>query len=516
MKLALAEQMRKLDSAAIHEFGIPGIVLMENAGRKTCDFLVDRYGSLAGKRAIIFAGPGNNGGDGLVVARHLHQQHAEIVVYLLIDPDKVTGDAKVNLDIVRKLPIQLHVITSSSSVSDITFSNAAFVIDGLLGTGLKRDVSGHFALAVDAMNSCSVPVASLDIPSGLDTDTGQPLGCCVHADVTYTYGLPKPGHVCYPGKKFCGCLEIIDIGIPPEAVDKAQLHLEILDNKTVSSMLPARLPESHKGTHGHMLVIGGSLGKTGAAILAAKGGLRSGAGLVSLCAPHQVNAIYESALYEAMTVPVKGTGDGAPAFHDYSDIHEAMAGKKALVVGPGIGSEPSSMVLIRKIYKESDIPLVIDADGLNALAAEPELIACDRKKVRILTPHPGEMARLTGSTTSEIQTNRINIARDFSMQNKVYLVLKGAASVVSGPDGRVAVNSTGNPGMGVGGMGDVLSGIIGGLLAQEFNPWDAACLGVYGHGMAADTISERMSQGYMATEVADAFPEVIAQLKEKK
>ena len=512
MELALAEQMRKLDNAAIHEFGIPGIVLMENAGRKTCDGLIGRYGNPAGKRAVIFAGPGNNGGDGFVVARHLHQHRAEVVIYLLVDPDSVTGDAKTNLDIVQKLAIPIHTVTSTDSISEIELSSADFIIDGLFGTGLKRDIEGHFALAVDAMNSCSVPVVALDIPSGLHSDTGHPLGRCVSADATYTYGLLKPGQICYPGKKFCGYLEIIDIGIPPEAVDSAQLHLEVLDDKSISAMLQSRLPEGHKGTHGHMLVIGGSVGKTGAVILTAKGGLRSGSGLVSVCSPRQVNVIYESALHEAMTIPVEGTESGAPSIRDYAVIHDAISGKKAVVVGPGSGLDASTTELMHKLYKECELPMVVDADALNSLASQPSSIECDKEHVRILTPHPGEMARLTGMTVEQIQSDRITIARDFSMKNNVYLVLKGASTVVSGPDGRVALNSTGNPGMGAGGMGDVLSGLIGGLLAQGLEPWSAACVSVYCHGMAADRLYQKMNQGYLATEVAEVFPEVITRL----
>ncbi|MCK5193430.1 MAG: NAD(P)H-hydrate dehydratase, partial [Desulfobulbaceae bacterium] len=295
-------------------------------------------------------------------------------------------------------------------------------------------------------------------------------------------------------------------------VKNAQLHIELLDPNNSSCSLPNRVPDGHKGSHGHLLIIGGSRGKTGASILAAKGGLRSGAGLVSLCVSQSNNDIYESALHEAMTIPLAGSENGAPGLDDYPTIEEAMSGKSAVVLGPGLGLAQDSSELVKKIYIDASMPLVVDADGLNALSTDPQLIQCEDQKIRILTPHPGEMARLTGMSTSEIQKNRIEITRDFSKRNNVYIVLKGAATVVGSPDGRIAVNSSGNPGMATGGMGDVLAGIIGGFLAQKLSPWNASCLGVYVHGLAADHIARTMKQGYLATEVADTVPVMLNNL----
>ena len=512
MKLALAHQMRNLDSAAINEFGIPGIVLMENAGRKTCDMLIERYGSPEGKKVVVFAGPGNNGGDAFVVARHLHQGGADVIVNLLVEPEKITGDAKTNLNIVQKLSIPLQIIADSEEIQPLDLSMAFLIVDGLFGTGLKRDITGRFATVINDINMSSVPTVSLDIPSGLDSDSGQPLGACVQADITYTYGLAKPGQFSYPGKMYCGPITVIDIGIPPQVVKNAQLHIELLDLNNTSCSLPDRVPDGHKGSHGHLLIIGGSRGKTGAAILAAKGGLRSGAGLVSLCVSQSSNDMYESALHEAMTIPVTGSENGAPGLDDYPTIEEAMSGKSAVVLGPGLGLAQDSRELVKKIYIDASMPVVVDADGLNALSTDPQLIQYEDKKTRILTPHPGEMARLTGMSTSEIQKNRIEITRDFATRNNVYVVLKGAATVVGSPDGRIAVNSSGNPGMATGGMGDVLAGIIGGFLAQKLSPWNASCLGVYVHGLAADHIAQTMKQGYLATEVADTVPVILNKL----
>jgi ADP-dependent NAD(P)H-hydrate dehydratase / NAD(P)H-hydrate epimerase len=506
MKLALAQQMRTLDSAAINEFGIPGIVLMENAGRKTCDMLIELYGNPEGKKVVVFAGPGNNGGDAFVVARHLHQNGADVIVNLLVQPEEISGDAKTNLNIVQKLPIPLHVLVDSQEIDSLDFSRAFLIVDGLFGTGLKREITGRFAKVINDINKCTAPTVSLDIPSGMDSDSGQRLGACVHADVTYTYGLAKPGQFSYPGKVYCGDIKVVDIGIPPEVIENAQLYIELLGPNNSGCSLPGRVPDGHKGSHGHLLIIGGSPGKTGAAILAAKGGLRSGSGLVSMCVSQSSNDIYESALHEAMTITVTGSENSALDIDDYPTIKKAISGKSALVVGPGIGLAEGSCELVKKIYNEASMPLVIDADGLNALATDAQSIQCEDKDLRILTPHPGEMARLTGMSTKEIQENRIEITRDFSMRNNVYVILKGAATIVGAPDGRIAVNSSGNPGMGTGGMGDVLAGIIGGLLAQKLSAWNASCLGVYVHGLAADHIAQTMKQGYLATEVADTVP----------
>lgn len=512
MKLALAHQMRDLDRVAINDFGIPGIVLMENAGRKTCDMLIDQYGNPEGEKVVVFAGPGNNGGDAFVVARHLHQNGADVIVKLLVEPETITGDAKTNLNILRNLSIPLHVLVDSQQLELLDLSMTFLVIDGLFGTGLKRDITGRFAKVIADINRCLAPTVSLDIPSGLDSDSGQPLGACVQADVTYTYGLPKTGQFCYPGRVYCGTIKVVDIGIPPEVVENAQLYIELLGPNNSSCSLPGRIPDGHKGSHGHLLIIGGSLGKTGAAILAAKGGLRSGSGLVSMCVPQFNNDIYESALHEAMTIPVTASGNSALGINDYPTIEKAMVGKSALVVGPGMGLAEGSPELVKKIYTKASMPLVIDADGLNALATDAQLIQCKDTNIRILTPHPGEMATLTGMSTKEIQKNRIEITRDFSMRNNVYVVLKGAATVVAAPDGRIAVNSSGNSGMGTGGMGDVLAGVIGGFLAQKLSAWNASCLGVYVHGLAADHIAQTMKQGYLATEVADTIPVMLNEL----
>ncbi len=509
MKLSTAEQMRNLDAAAIKDYGIPGIVLMENAGRGTVDSMNQRFGNFAGKTVAIFIGPGNNGGDGFVIARHLHQQQALPKVFMLVKPEKLKGDAATNMKIVQNLPVPIKIILSTNDIksAELDMAESDAVVDAIFGTGLKRDVSGHFADAVRRINDFSCLVVSVDIPSGLNSDTGQIMGISVQAGLTATYGLAKTGMVVQPGADCVGNMEVIDITIPPEAVEKADIQTELLDPETVRPWIPDRNISSHKGTHGHLLIVAGSTGKTGAAILSGQGALRSGTGLVSMCVPKELNPIFEKAIHEAMTTPMKGDSGGIFIGTDFEMIKDAMTGKGAVALGPGIGTDSETCALVKKLYLECELPMVVDADGLNCLSEDRAAIK-KSAEIRILTPHPGEMSRLTGIKTPEIQNNRLEIASSFAKENNVFLVLKGAGTVIAAPDGRTAVNPTGNPGMAAGGMGDVLTGLIGGLLTQGLDPWQAACLGVYVHGLAADRLTavSWIQMGITAGDVAKELP----------
>ena len=515
MKLPTAEQMRKLDETAIKRFGIPSIVLMENAGRGSIETMLRNIGDPAGQVVTIFAGPGNNGGDGLVIARHLHQKGARPQVILLADPKKLSGDPAINLAIVKKLPVPVYPVTTRDDLDELEelISASWAVVDAIFGTGLKREVSGHFAEAINMINQLACPVLAVDVPSGLDSDSGQPLGFCVKADCTATFGLAKPGLVLHqPGSQFVGTLEIIDIGIPPQAVEESCIQTELLTRKVVQDWLPPRKATAHKGTFGHLLVAAGSTGKTGAAALCTMGGLRGGAGLVTLAVPHNLNHILETLLIEAMTIPLAKSTDYLSE-SDYKNIKNGLADKQALALGPGLGNNKDTVKLIRKLYRETEVPMVIDADGLNSLAMDTGIL----KKAaapRILTPHPGEMARLTGLATTDIQANRLQVASDFAKKHRLFLVLKGAGTVIAAPDGEIAVNPTGNPGMASGGMGDVLTGLIGSLLAQGLSPWQASCLGVYAHGLAGDMLAEEngIDMGYLAMEVANNLPHAFEEI----
>jgi len=516
MKLARAEQMQQIDRTAIDDIGIPGSVLMENAGRQTVYHLCRYFGEVQGKKIAVFAGPGNNGGDGFVVARYLQQLGAQVRVFVLVGGDRIKGDAAVHYRIIRNLHVPVSFLLGPDDLQGLAPDAFDLMVDALFGTGLQRQIEGHFALVIEMMNRASCPVAAVDMPSGLDSDTGAICGVAVRADLTVTYCVAKPGHFVFPGREMVGALEVVDIGIPRQVVTGADLNCELLDRESAAPFVARRAANSHKGTYGHLLVVAGAIGKTGAAILCCRGALRAGAGLVSLCAARALNAIFESALYEAMTIPVTGGADGAPSINDFDPIVAAMAGKQAAVVGPGIGLADETAELVRRIYQQADIALLVDADAVNILAADKSSLARDTTAVRILTPHPGEMARLTGQTSRFIQQNRLAAAREFARQHNVYLVLKGAGTIVAAPDGTLAVNASGNPGMAAGGMGDVLSGIIGGLLVQGLDPWAACCLGVYVHGLAADRLAEKAPCGYLAGEVAERVPSVINELLNKE
>ncbi len=514
MKLANAKQMRKLDETAINDYGIPGIVLMENAGVGTVQAINETYGPFEDHTVIIIVGPGNNGGDGLVIARHILQQGGFPIVFLLVSPEKIKGDAATNLQIVQNLDIPIYPLTDSEQLGGLQdyLAGCDMVIDAIFGTGLKRPVSGHYATAISMVNQALVPVVSADIPSGLDSDTGLPLGTCIGANLTITYGLAKQGLFVGAGPEVCGQLGIVDIGIPPAAVIEAGLKTEVLGESSIACWLPERTSYSHKGNSGHLLALAGSSGKTGAALLCGRSALRAGAGLVTLCVPQDLNHIFEAALAEVMTHPLPASDNGYATIADYEEISKALTGKQALVVGPGLGQEETTGQLVVQLYREAEIPVVIDADGLNLLAGN--MPSEKPAGPRILTPHPGEMSRLTGKTTTEIQSTRLQTARDFATSHKVIVVLKGANTIIAGPDKRVAINPTGNPILAAGGTGDVLTGFIGAFLAQGLPPWEATCMAVFLHGLAADTLAdeENIQAGMLASELADILPAVISEI----
>jgi len=526
MKLPTASEMRHLDQTAISDFGIPGIVLMENAGLGSVLMAERELGSCRNTFAVIFVGPGNNGGDGLVIGRHLYQRGCNPVFFFLVNPDSLKGDAATNMQIIRNLRLPFHVIDDTKRVGTIPVLCKQVesrglpcyaVIDAIFGTGLGREVTGHYADTIDMINNGGIvqnaPVISADIPSGMDADTGKIHGTCVRADYTATYGCAKPGHF-LGNSQLAGKLEIIDIGIPPEAVFRADITTELTTRKVFSALTQPlhRVHDSHKGSHGHLLVIAGSTGKTGACLLTARGALRSGCGLVSLCVPEVLNPIFETALPEAMTIPLPNS-KGFPSILDHDTIVEALSDKKAVVLGPGIGQHPETAELVLRLYGDLSCPVVLDADALNIIAAHRQTLPTPAGP-RVFTPHPGELARLLGKSTQNIQSDRFDAAllgiSILSNNNQeIALVLKGAGTLISTRQGSRYINTTGNPGMATGGMGDVLSGIIGGFICQGMPPMDAAVAGVYVHGAAADKLSAERPIGYTASEVADAVPYIL-------
>lgn len=523
MKLATAAEMQRLDRTAIEDYGVPGIVLMENAGHGTFMGMEEYLGPCRERTVVLFIGPGNNGGDGLVIARRIHMAGGFPLLFFAGPPERLKNDAATNYAIVQKLGLTQFVLSEpldSKKIREAILHRHGkhpvhSLVDALFGTGLAREITGHMAGVVSLLNELrreyGWPVVAVDLPSGIDADTCGILGTAVQADLTVTYGLAKPAHYMDGGGRI-GRLRIVDIGIPEAAVNKASLQGSVLTDD-IRQALPLRLPDSHKGTHGHLLVLAGSAGKTGAAILSCRAALRSGCGLVSAAVPCELNPVFEQSLIEAMTIPLPNSKFSLSLADVDSILNNAMD-KTAVALGPGIGMDSETVSLVLQLYETLSLPMVIDADALNILALHPHILA-QPGGPRILTPHPGEMSRLTGLTTREIQRNRIKTALSLCTEcdQEIITVLKGAGTVIARNNEEWTINSTGNQGMASGGMGDVLTGLIGGLLARKLAPWDAARVGVYLHGLAADRLAAKAKYGYLASEVITMIPMVINQVK---
>jgi len=513
-----AREMQELDRRTINDIGIPGIVLMENAGRGTCEHVRSYFPEIPGKRIIVLCGRGNNGGDGFVIARCFHNAGFNVKAFLFADRARVSGDALTNLDAFTAMGGSVEEIGDEQQWKDAGSHvlNAGLVIDALLGTGLSSEVMGLYRRVIEDINHAScIPVVAVDIPSGIDATTGAVLGTAVRADLTCTFGLPKMGLILFPGAEYAGSLEVVDIGIPRSLVSSAAITAHLMDQSGPGCFLPARAADSHKGTYGHALILAGSPGKTGAAAMASQSAMRAGAGLVTLGVPRTLNGILEAKLTEVMTEPLPDFGEGFLGPESWHGVQAVMGGKQAIALGPGIGDRGGTNELVYNILQEAAVPVIVDADALNALAKNRDVLK-KAKAPLILTPHPGEMARLAGTTTSAIQCDRVEQARKFSREFGAIVVLKGARTVIAEPSGHVYLNPTGNPGMASGGMGDVLTGIITGLAAQGISPSAAAQLGVFIHGRIGDALAgKRAPIGLLATDLIDMIPEALLPFVER-
>jgi ADP-dependent NAD(P)H-hydrate dehydratase / NAD(P)H-hydrate epimerase len=509
MYLVSAKEMQTMDAMTIEKFGLPGRVLMENAGRgATKIFLNEIYPHHSHARVAVMAGRGNNGGDGFVMARYLAQKEIPICVYLLANRDRVEGDAAANLCLLDPLGIPVKEILNINDFNSLKneLKHQDIWIDAILGTGLSSNVRGFYKEVIDFINASKRPIFSIDIPSGLNSDTGQPCGTTINATATATFAFPKIGHLLYPGVDYTGKLFSIDIGIPPHIANNIDVKQHLLDQGIIKIELVPRKPEAHKGNTGHLLVVAGSVGKTGAAMMAAMAALKSGAGLVTLAAAESLNNILETQVLEAMTFPLPEVFPGRLGESAVKPILDLCQDKDCLALGPGIGTFPETKALVLNLIKEAPIPMVIDADGLNLLSQDTNTLKTT-KVPTVLTPHPGEMSRLINIPTRSIQQNRITIARNFAETYGTHLVLKGARTIVAHPDGHVYVNCSGNPGMASAGMGDVLTGIIAGLIVQGYEPGIAARIGTYLHGAAADSLVQKGSPfGFLASQIMNQIP----------
>lgn len=510
MKLITAQTMQEIDRRTIQEFGVPGLTLMERAGANCAAVITKRFAGKSSPKALVVAGKGNNGGDGFVIARLLAESGWQIALALYADPASLTGDAIINYE---RMPATVATIVhpGAPELAELC-NNTTVVVDALFGTGINSTLSPPYAAVVDTVNASGRPIVAVDIPSGVDASTGRICGTAVKAALTVTFAAAKLGHFLYPGASHSGELLVTDIGIPQELVTAAP-GVTLVDAAHSASMLRPRNRTDHKGSSGHALIVAGSVGKSGAAAMAANSAIRSGAGLVTLAAPDAINQILEIKTTEAMTLPVASSGHGTFGLGAIEEIMSCSNGKSVMALGPGLGSDPVVSEVIRIVVGSVELPLVIDADGLNALAGELDILSRRKAPYIIMTPHPGEMARLTGRSIADIEADRLASARNFALQHRIYLLLKGARTVIATPDGELAVNASGNPGMATGGSGDVLTGVITALVAQGYEPFAACCLGAFIHGFAGDMVAaEKGEIGMNATDIQEMLPLAIKSL----
>jgi hydroxyethylthiazole kinase-like uncharacterized protein yjeF len=532
--LVTSAQMRELDRRTI-ELGTPGITLMERAGAGIAAYLRAHHRAACRRGVLLLCGRGNNGGDGFVVARLLAKRGRRCTVVLLGRRAALSGDARSNADRWVRAHGRLIEIDEldgdAAALLERELRRAGVVVDGIFGTGLTRPVEGLAAAVIEAVNRAASPASStaaregtrrraadavkkktapppavvaIDVPSGLDSDSGEPLGVAIRAHATVTLGALKPGLILPAARAYVGLVELVDIGLAADALHATGPFGTAGDVTTLAPLLRRRAPGAHKGTNGHLLIVAGSLGKSGAALLCGRAALRGGAGLVTVACPEDTLPMIAAGLPELMTDPT-----GAFVAHDWQ---RRLDGKAAVVVGPGLGQTPEAVELVRWLASSAALPMVIDADGLNAIAGQLDVLRA-APAPRVLTPHPGEMARLTGLATKQVQADRIAHARTLARETGQVVVLKGSGTIVAAPDGRWSLNTSGGPILGTGGTGDVLAGLAGSLLAQGLDPYDAARVATFLHGRAGDRLALHLGDaGLLASELADELPQARREL----
>jgi len=510
MKVSTVEQMRQMDRQAIEQYGIVEDLLMENAGHAVYFVILNTMQSLEGKRFVAFCGIGNNGGDGLVVARKLHSNGAKVSVFLLGDPKKYKGSAMRNYKIVKGLSIPIKKLTSIDQAS-YALTHCDAIIDAMLGTGLSRAVEGLYLDAVHAINHSGKTVFSIDIPSGINGDTGEVMGDAVRAKATATFGLPKLGNLLYPGFEYCGDLYVTHISFPPAIYEKGEIQVET----GVPGEIPARIPDTHKGDYGKVMFIAGSQNYLGAPQFSALSFLKAGGGLSYLATPKTLAPYLGSRSRELVLFPLWETDTGSISYKNLEGLMALCDRMDLVVMGPGLSLDEQTQKLVRTLTERIPVPFLLDGDGITAVSQAPDILK-KRKAETILTPHPGEMARLTGKNIAEIKKNRIEVLQETSGALKAIIVLKGAHTIVGMPDGRVWINLTGNPGMATAGSGDVLTGSISAMFSRGFSIEQAAKIGVFIHGLAGDIVAEEKGEdGIVAGDLMEALPLAVKNYRER-
>ncbi len=511
MKIVTAEEMRAIDRATSERFDVPSLTLMENAGAAVADYVLSHHA--AAGRIVVVCGKGNNGGDGFVAARRLQEQGKNTQVILLANPADLRGDAKIMFGKLPGAAIAIHSSEELRSERLQYFLGADLYLDAVLGTGFKPPVSGLYADAIAIMNASQVPVIAVDIPSGADADAmGPQAGAIARADAVVTFTAPRPAHVF--SLFTTGPTVVAEIGSPEAAIVSA-LQLNVTTARDVAPLVGPRPAESNKGNYGHVLVVGGSLGKAGSVAMAGMAALRAGAGLSTVATAKSVLATVAGFHPELMTEPLPETNAGTISSDARNRIEELAKGKSVLAIGPGISRDAQTAELVRVLVAQLQLAMVVDADGLNAFEGRTEELQ-GRGRALVITPHPGEMARLAGCTIAEVQKDRLGVARKFAREHELIVVLKGHRTLVVQPDSEAWVNTTGNPGMATGGTGDILTGMVAGMIAQHPKQAFLAVLAaVHLHGLAGDVMRERVGEhSLVATDLLGGLPEAFRRTRE--
>jgi len=523
MKILSAAQMQRIDRLTTERYGVASLTLMENAGRSVVEFMEKHFAPLSGHRIAIICGKGNNGGDGMVVARLLRELGCEPRVILLAAPGALAGDAAENYQRLAAsgAPESAPSLEAWQHVGP-SLAGTTLVVDAILGTGLSKPLEGFLLEVARDLNRylAKAKVVAVDLPSGISADRSDLIGEFVRADASVTFTAPKVAHVFPPAGQHVGKWVVRPIGTPAEALSEdAELKLNLTTAEDLAWLLQPRKADANKGNFGHVLILAGSVGKTGAAAMAAKSALRSGAGLVTVATATSALPVVAGLGMEFMTEPLPETATGSVSLRALdgsprTGMDSLVRGKGVLAVGPGIGSDPETAELVRAVLHRYGLPIVLDADGLNAFAGRANGVR-SQGRVRVLTPHPGEMARLVGGTVTEIQANRLEAAVGFAATHQVHVVLKGYRTLTAAPNGDVWVNPTGNPGMATGGTGDVLTGLVAGLLAQypKRSVTEVTAAAVYLHGLAGDLAAQEIGEiGMIASDLIDAIPKAFKKL----
>lgn len=521
MRAVSPSTMKQIDRRAIEVYGVPGIVLMENASRAVAVAVKQKIEEICGKRkspgkVAVVCGKGNNGGDGFGAARHLANMGFEVMVFLASPFDEISGDAAVNLKVIKNMGIPVLELKDDEEPEKIRglFDGFHAVVDALFGTGLRGEVGGFHRRLIEAINASGLPVVAVDIPSGICGITGKVLGAAVRADVTVTMGLLKVGLLLYPGAAHAGRVIVADIGIPHRVFEEFEAEGFLLEPGFIKNYIKPPAPDAHKGDMGRVFIIAGSKGMTGACALSGLGAARCGAGLVTLGVPESLNDILEVKVTEVMTLPLPDTGEGTLSEEALKPALEFAQKCDAVVIGPGLSCHQETEKFVRSFVAECERPMVIDADGINNLSRSPGVLK-EAKAPVVITPHPGEMARLLSMTPREVQENRWDVAKKAGETFGCTVVLKGARTLIYSPGHPVYINPTGNPGMATGGSGDVLAGMIGAFLARGLDAVEAAAAGVYLHGLAGDAAAEKKGEiPLVAGDIIENIPEALKYLQE--